>query len=80
MGLLTAPFRGLLAVFEEIADRAEQELYNDDAVRAELAELYLRLEAGTLSEKEFSRQEAQLVQRLEEIEERSQRRNARGRR
>ena len=44
MGLLSAPFRGLLRVFEEVAQRAEHELYDDDAVKAELLDLYQRLE------------------------------------
>ena len=80
IGFLTAPFRGLLAVFEEIAERAEQELYNEDAVRIELTNLYLSLEAGTLSEEEFDRREAELVARLEAIEARQQQRSGRGHR
>jgi len=69
MGLFSMPLRGLLRVFEEIAERAEQELYNEDAVKAELMELYKRLEAGSISEEDFNQQEAALVERLEEIEE-----------
>ena len=69
MGILSTPFRGLIKVFEEIAGRAEEELYNEDAVKAELMALYRKLEAGALSEEDFEQQEAQLVQRLEEIEE-----------
>jgi hypothetical protein len=80
MGLLTAPFRGLLFVFEEVAERAEHELYNGDAVRGELTELYRRLEAGALGEEEFGRREAELVERLEEIEERQRQRSGRGHR
>ena len=78
MGLLTAPFRGLLRVFEEVADRAEQELYDDDAVKAELTELYFSVENGSLSEKQFERREAELVQRLEEIQERQRQRSGSG--
>ncbi|MBI5525149.1 MAG: gas vesicle protein GvpG [Deltaproteobacteria bacterium] len=79
MGLLTAPFRGLLWVFEEVAEQADQEMYNDDAVRAELTDLYHRLEAGTLSEEEFDRREAELVERLEEIEAHKQGKRGRSR-
>ncbi len=78
MGLLTAPFRGLLRVFEEVAEMAERELYNKDAVRAELTDLYVRLEAGSLSEEEFDQREAELVERLEEIEERERQRSGGG--
>jgi hypothetical protein len=78
MGLLMTPFRGLLRVFEEVAEQAEQELYNEDAVKAELMDLYKRLEAGALSEQDFVQHEVALVQRLEEIEERNQRRAGHG--
>lgn len=80
MGLLSAPFRGLFLLFEEIADRAEKELYDEDGVKAELTELYRRLEAGSLSEDEFGRREAELVLRLEEIEEHKERGRSHGRR
>ena len=57
---------------------AERELYNKDAVRAELTDLYVRLEAGSLSEEEFDQREAELVERLEEIEERERQRSGGG--
>jgi len=69
MGLISAPIRGLLKVFEEIASRAEDEMYNEDGVKAELMELYKRLEAGAITEEDFTLQEGELVQRLEDIEE-----------
>ncbi len=63
------PLRGLLRVFEEIAERADHELYDEDAVKAELMDIYAKLEAGSLSEAEFTRREVVLVERLQEIEE-----------
>jgi hypothetical protein len=78
MGLLSTPFRGLLRVFEEVADRAEQELYNEDAVRADLTDIYMKLEAESLTEGEFARREAELVERLEEIEEHQKQGSHRG--
>ncbi len=74
MGLISAPFRGLLRIFEEVADQAEKELYDEDAVKSELAEIYKQLEAGDLTEEEFDLREAELVQRLENIEERKMKR------
>ena len=71
MGLLSAPFSGLLRVFEEVAQRAEDELYDGDAITSQLVEINAQLEAGVLSEEEFGRQEAALVARLEEINERN---------
>lgn len=69
MGFLSAPFRGLVKVFEEIAERAEGELYNEDAIKAELMDLYKKLESGVINEEEFGPREAELVERLEAIEE-----------
>jgi hypothetical protein len=78
MGLLTAPIRGLLRVFEAVAEQAEHEQYNEEAVKAELTDLYRALAAGSLSEEDFGRSEAALVERLEQIEERKRRRAGRG--
>jgi gas vesicle protein GvpG len=78
MGLISAPFRGLRWIFEELADRVEQELYNEDAVKAELTESYLKLEAGTITEEEFGLREAELVQRLEVIAEYNKQRSGSG--
>ena len=50
MGLVTTGFRGLLRVFEEVAERVEHELDNEDALKAELTELYSKLEDGRISE------------------------------
>jgi Gas vesicle protein G len=69
MGFLSLPLRGLIRVFEEVAERAEKEMYDGDAVMAELTELYRMLESGAIAEEEFDRREAALVERLEEIEE-----------
>ena len=80
MGFLSAPVRGLFWVFEEIAKRVDQELYNEDAVKAELTDLYRKLEAGSITEEEFARHEAELVSRLEAIEAHKQHLRRRGRR
>lgn len=70
MGLFSAPLNGLLRVFEEIAARAEQELNDDEAIKAQLTALYSQLEAGTISEEDFEQQEMALALRLQEIEQR----------
>lgn len=74
MGILTGPFQGLLWLADEIRDRAEAELYDDDAVKAELTDLYRTLEAGTITEEEFDRREIELARRLSEIDERRRQR------
>lgn len=66
--LLLSPGRGLLFVFKEIAKAAEKELLDDEAIRQELRELYMRLETGRISEQEFERREGLLIRRLEAIE------------
>jgi argininosuccinate lyase len=75
MGLLSAPFRGLLWICEELAAHADQELYDEDAITSRLADLYRKLEGGLISEEEHERREAELVQLLEEIEQRRQQRS-----
>jgi len=75
MGLFSAPFRGLLWICEELAEHAEQELYDEGAITAQLADLYRKLEAGVISDEEHERREAELVQLLEEIEVRRNRRS-----
>ncbi|HZF11383.1 MAG TPA: gas vesicle protein GvpG [Thermoanaerobaculia bacterium] len=75
---MNAPLQGLFFVFREIADRAEEELNDDGPVRNELMDLYKCLEAGTVSEDDFSRRDAELVERLEVIERRKKRRHGHG--
>lgn len=67
MGLL---LNGLMYVFKEIADRADNELNDDEAVKADLMALHAALEAGSITEEAFEERELELVQRLQEIEER----------
>lgn len=75
MGLFSAPFRGLVWICEELATHADQELHDEDAITSQLADLYRKLEGGFISEEEHECREAELVQLLEEIEERRQQRS-----
>ena len=79
MGLLTFPMQGLFFVFEEITKRAEDELDNEDGVRASLVELHKSLESGAISEADFDTREAELLSQLMEIEARRKRRARRAR-
>ncbi|MFE9440234.1 gas vesicle protein GvpG [Streptomyces sp. NPDC006602] len=72
MGLITevlllpfAPVRGSAWVIRQVLDEAERLYYDPAAVRAELAQLEERLEAGELDEEEFDRLEDELLDRLE---------------
>jgi len=69
--IVTAPFRGLLWVFEEICEAADEELLRDaDSITTQLQQLYMMLEAGKVSEAEFDLREAELLDRLDRIQER----------
>jgi len=69
--ILLFPFKSILSVFQEIYNAAVQELAAEsDSIRAELSQLYLALEAGTLSEEAFDLRERELLDRLDAIEER----------
>jgi len=69
--ILAFPIRGLLWVFEEIHNAAEQELRGEaDAITDELRQLYAMLESRQITEAEFEIREAQLLDRLDDIHER----------
>ena len=58
-----------LSLFREIYNAAVQEIADEaDSIRAELGELYLRLESGELDEQAFDARERELLDRLDEIE------------
>jgi hypothetical protein len=67
-GLLTlplAPVRGVAWVAEKVAEQAELELYDENRIMGELAELERAKEAGELDEEQFNRHVDQLLERLE---------------
>ena len=68
--ILLAPFKGLVWVFEEIRDAADQERGAEaDAITLELQRLYTTLESGKITEAEFDLKEAELLDRLDQIQE-----------
>ena len=60
-----APVRGSAWAIKQVLNEAERLYYDPAAVRAELARLEERLEAGEIDEEEFDRQEDELLERLE---------------
>ena len=71
MGLLTgvltlplAPVRGLVWVADQLQDAAEDQLYNEDRIRAELLQLELDTEDGLVDEPERVLREDALFERL----------------
>jgi hypothetical protein len=66
-GLLTlplAPVRGTVWLAERIQEQAEEELYDESAIRAGLLELEAARQAGDLDERELAEAEDALVERL----------------
>ncbi|OGV48424.1 MAG: hypothetical protein A3F46_02610 [Legionellales bacterium RIFCSPHIGHO2_12_FULL_42_9] len=67
--LLTAPFKGLLAIFEEVQHAVDEEIEQNIAdIKQELVDLYTRLESGSISEAEFDQQEKLLLDKLDDLE------------
>ena len=71
MGLITgvltlplAPVRGLVWVADQLQDAAEDQLYNEDRIRAELLQLELDSEDGLVDEPERLAREDALFERL----------------
>ena len=64
--ILLSPAKGVLWVFQEIHDAAQQELAGEsEAITAALSELYMQLETGQFTEAEFDAQEKVLLDRLD---------------
>lgn len=64
------PMGGLLWIFREIHDAAQQELRAEaDAITVELQQLYASLESGQITEEEFDRRETVLLDKLDQMQE-----------
>jgi hypothetical protein len=68
-GLLTlplAPVRGVAWVAEQVADQAEQELYDEGKIMRELAAVELAHETGEIDDDQLNAHVDALLERLEE--------------
>jgi hypothetical protein len=66
-GLLTlplAPVRGTAWLAERIQEQAENELYDENAIRAQLLEIEAARDAGEIGEEEATQAEDVLIERL----------------
>jgi Gas vesicle protein G len=66
-GLLTlplAPVRGTVWLAERIQEQAEGELYDEDAIRAQLMEIDAARQAGEIGEEQAAEAEDVLLERL----------------
>ncbi len=67
--VLMSPIKGVLWVFKEIHDAAQQELAGEgEAITAALSELYMKLDTGQITEAEFEDQEKVLLDRLDRLQ------------
>jgi len=67
--ILLFPVNGVIGLAERIEEAARQEFVNEaEAVRNELRETYMMLEAGKISEADFDARERKLLDRLDELE------------
>jgi len=67
---VSGPLKGVMWLAEMLQERAESEMYNEDAVRGRLMELELRLDMGEITEDVYQATEDELVAQLAEIRER----------
>ena len=65
--LLLLPVKGFLGIFKEIHEMAEREVSDEGYIRERLMELQLRFELDEIGEEEYTRQEKELMARLEAI-------------
>jgi hypothetical protein len=65
--LLLLPFRGFIGIFKKIHEMAEREVSDETYIRERLMELQLKFELDEISEEEYTRQEKELMARLETI-------------
>ncbi|MBI4823588.1 MAG: gas vesicle protein GvpG [Nitrospirae bacterium] len=66
--LLLLPFKGLVGVFRKVNEIAERELSDADLIREKLMQLQLRFELDEISAEEYERQERQLMEHLDAID------------
>ncbi len=70
--LLLSPITGLNFIFREIAKAVETAREADrQAIMAELQELHRLVERGSIAEAEFDKQEAALLDRLDDLSDKS---------
>jgi len=69
--ILLFPIKSIFWLFRELHNAAQEELASEaEAITTELSELYMMLETGRITEEEFDAREKELLDRLDEIQER----------
>jgi hypothetical protein len=69
--ILFFPVKSILWIFREMYNAAREELGNEaESITNELSDLYMMLETGKITESEFDAREKELLDRLDEIQDR----------
>ncbi len=68
--LLWLPAKGMMAVFNKIHELAEAELNDESKLKEQLLRFQTIFELDQISEKEYQKQEDEIMARLNEIRER----------
>jgi len=65
--ILLAPLNGLIWLSKKIDEITEKEFSDEGLIKEKLMELQMRFELDKISEKEYNKQEAELLARLDAI-------------
>jgi hypothetical protein len=65
--LLLLPVKGFIGIFKKVQEMAERELSDEDYIRERLMELQLKFELDEIGEEEYTKQEKELMGRLDAI-------------
>lgn len=67
--ILLFPLKSIFWILREIHHAAQEEsLHEAEDITAALSELYMMLDTGKITEEEFTKQEEELLNRLDEIQ------------
>jgi hypothetical protein len=65
--ILLAPLKGIIWVGEKLNELVEKEFSDEGRIKEKLMELQLKFELDEISEKEYNKQEKELLERLDAI-------------
>ena len=65
--ILLAPLNGIIWMGKKIGEIVEKEFSDEGLIKEKLMELQMRFELDKISEKEYNKQEAELLARLDAI-------------
>jgi hypothetical protein len=65
--LVLLPLQPVLLVAEKIDEMIQEEFYDTDRIKENLMQLQMNFDMGRISQEEFQRQEADLLERLEYV-------------